>query len=43
MKIFVDTDADTRLCRRIRRDIGERGRDLEGTLRQYERWEPCAV
>jgi uridine kinase len=38
MKIFVDTDADTRLSRRIRRDIKERGRDLEGVLTQYERF-----
>jgi uridine kinase len=36
MKIFVDTDADVRLARRIRRDIKERGRDLEGVLTQYE-------
>lgn len=34
-KIFVDTDADVRLMRRIRRDLGERGRDLEDVLRQY--------
>jgi uridine kinase len=40
MKVFVDADADTRLTRRIRRDIHERGRDLEGTLRQYERCVP---
>ena len=38
MKIFVDTDADTRLARRIRRDITQRGRDLDGTLKQYERF-----
>lgn len=35
MKVFVDTDADTRLARRLRRDICERGRDLEGVLKQY--------
>lgn len=34
-KIFVDTDADVRLIRRIRRDIAERGRDLDDVLRQY--------
>lgn len=34
-KIFVDTDADVRLMRRIRRDIRERGRDLDDVLRQY--------
>lgn len=35
MKIFVDTDADVRLVRRLRRDIAQRGRDLEGVLKQY--------
>lgn len=35
MKIFVDTDADVRLARRLRRDITQRGRDLEGVLKQY--------
>ena len=35
LKIFVDTDADVRLMRRIRRDISDRGRDLEDVLRQY--------
>lgn len=34
-KIFVDTDADVRLLRRLRRDIHERGRDFDGVLRQY--------
>jgi len=38
MKIFVDTDADTRLVRRIRRDIKFRGRELEGVLHQYSRF-----
>jgi uridine kinase len=33
---FVDTDADIRLCRRIKRDLNERGRELEGILKQYE-------
>mmetsp|Transcript_4834 Transcript_4834/g.5883 ORF Transcript_4834/g.5883 Transcript_4834/m.5883 type:complete len:208 (-) Transcript_4834:50-673(-) len=37
MKLFVDTDADLRLARRVLRDISERGRDLEGVLNQYER------
>ena len=36
IKIFVDTDDDVRLLRRIRRDIMERGRDLEGVMNQYE-------
>merc|ERR1711881_69379 len=35
MKLFVDTDADTRLARRVLRDIEERGRDLEHVLHQY--------
>ncbi|MEL7060973.1 MAG: uridine kinase [Acidobacteriota bacterium] len=34
-RIFVDTDADVRLMRRIRRDLNERGRDLDDVLRQY--------
>ncbi len=34
-KIYVDTDADVRLKRRILRDINERGRDLDDVLRQY--------
>lgn len=36
IKIFVDTDDDIRLLRRLRRDIEERGRDLAGILNQYE-------
>jgi uridine kinase len=35
VKVFVDTDADVRLIRRIRRDIAERGRPLEEVLEQY--------
>ncbi|XP_058093257.1 uridine/cytidine kinase UKL1, chloroplastic isoform X2 [Magnolia sinica] len=34
MKIFVDTDADVRLARRIRRDTVERGRDVNSVLEQ---------
>ncbi|CAI5946889.1 unnamed protein product [Closterium sp. NIES-64] len=34
MKIFVDTDADVRLARRIRRDTLERGRDVQGVIDQ---------
>jgi uridine kinase len=34
-KIFVDTDADVRLMRRVRRDMSERGRDLQDVFRQY--------
>jgi uridine kinase len=37
IKIYVDTADDIRLMRRIRRDIQERGRSIEGILRQYER------
>ena len=36
IKIFVDTDADIRLCRRIRRDVRERGRTLESVIAQYQ-------
>ena len=36
IRIFVDTDADVRLCRRIRRDVNKRGRTLESVLRQYQ-------
>ncbi|MBZ0112923.1 MAG: uridine kinase [Thermoanaerobaculia bacterium] len=34
-KIFVDTDADVRLARRLQRDIAERGRTMESVLHQY--------
>jgi uridine kinase len=37
IKIFVDTDADERLVRRIRRDIMERGRSIESVMQQYMR------
>ena len=36
VRIFVDTDADVRLCRRILRDVSERGRSLESVLSQYQ-------
>lgn len=35
IKLFVDTDADIRVFRRIRRDIRERGRDFESVRQQY--------
>lgn len=38
MKIFVETDSDIRLARRLRRDIAERGRELEGVLKQYNKF-----
>lgn len=34
----MDTDSDTRLGRRLERDIEERGRDIEGVLEQYMRF-----
>jgi uridine kinase len=34
-KIYVDTDADLRLIRRLRRDLAERGRGVDEVLRQY--------
>jgi len=34
-RIFVDTDADERILRRIKRDVNERGRSLESVMRQY--------
>jgi uridine kinase len=36
IRIFVDTDADVRLCRRIKRDVTKRGRTLESVLNQYQ-------
>lgn len=36
VKVFVDADADVRLLRRLRRDLGERGRSVESVLHQYE-------
>lgn len=35
IKIYVDTDADVRLIRRIKRDVAKRGRSLESVLEQY--------
>ena len=36
IKIFVDTDADIRICRRIKRDVNKRGRSLESVIAQYQ-------
>jgi len=36
VKLFVDTDPDIRLIRRIQRDITERGRKVESVLHQYQ-------
>ena len=38
MKVFVDTDSDIRLVRRLQRDIMERGRDIESVIEQYEKY-----
>ena len=35
IKIFVDTDSDIRLIRRISRDVGERGRSIDSVVDQY--------
>ena len=36
IRVFVDADADVRLCRRILRDVKQRGRTLESVLDQYQ-------
>ena len=36
IRIFVDADADVRLCRRVKRDVNKRGRSLESVLAQYQ-------
>lgn len=38
LRIFVDTDDDVRLARRLRRDIAERGRELHGVMAQYTKF-----
>lgn len=35
IKVFVDTDADVRILRRILRDVKERGRSLDSVISQY--------
>ena len=35
IKVYVDTDADVRLARRILRDVRERGRSMESVISQY--------
>ncbi|MDL5361236.1 uridine kinase [Halalkalicoccus sp. NIPERK01] len=35
LRIYVETDADVRILRRIRRDVLERGRSLDGVIEQY--------
>lgn len=36
IRVFVDTDSDIRFIRRLRRDVKERGRTLDGVIEQYE-------
>ncbi len=36
IRIFVDADADIRICRRIKRDVNKRGRSLESVIAQYQ-------
>ena len=36
VKVFVDTDADIRILRRIQRDTQERGRSLQSVIEQYQ-------
>lgn len=36
IKIFIDADADIRICRRIKRDVTKRGRSLESVIAQYQ-------
>jgi uridine kinase len=35
VKVFVDTDADTRFIRRLQRDIADRGRTVQSVIEQY--------
>ena len=35
IKIFVDTDADVRILRRLKRDVSERGRSMDSVISQY--------
>ncbi|MBE6693727.1 MAG: uridine kinase [Ruminococcaceae bacterium] len=35
IKIYADADADERILRRLRRDVTERGRDIDGVINQY--------
>ncbi|XP_053736364.1 uridine-cytidine kinase-like 1 isoform X3 [Synchiropus splendidus] len=38
MKVFVDTDSDIRLIRRLKRDVAHRGRDIGGIIKQYNKF-----
>ena len=37
IKIYVDTPSDIRLLRRIKRDMNDRGRTIEGIIEQYNK------
>lgn len=37
VRVYIDTDADVRLMRRIQRDMVDRGRSIESVLAQYEK------
>lgn len=37
-KVFITCDDDIRLCRRLKRDISERGRTIENVLLQYNKF-----
>ena len=36
IKVFVDTDSDTRFIRRLQRDVAQRGRTMESVIEQYQ-------
>ncbi len=36
IKVFVDTDSDTRFIRRLQRDVADRGRTMESVIDQYQ-------
>ena len=36
IKVFVDTDSDTRFIRRLQRDVANRGRTMESVIEQYQ-------
>lgn len=38
MKVFVETDSDIRLIRRLKRDVSQRGRDINGIIKQYNKF-----
>jgi uridine kinase len=38
IKLFIDTDSDVRILRRLQRDIRDRGRSFESVKKQYLDW-----